>query len=60
MNVPGNITPGTIVYADTNYGIFVLCSDLKYLRINIFQLEGTVITGIKLAALGVKPNERLV
>lgn len=59
VQVPGVFSPGTIVYADTTYGIFVVCSDLKYLRINIFQLDGTIITGVKLAALGVKATEKL-
>ncbi|MEN2284065.1 formyltransferase family protein [Algoriphagus sp. SE2] len=59
VNVTGTFTPGTIVYADSNYGIFVLCSDNKYLRINILQLEGTIITGQKLAAFGIKAYEKM-
>lgn len=58
VNVTGIFSPGTIVYADATYGIFVLCSDYKYLRLNILQIEGTIITGTKLAALGVKPFEK--
>jgi hypothetical protein len=30
------------------------------LRINIFQLDGTIITGSKLAALGIRPNEQMI
>lgn len=59
VNVTGIFTPGTIVYADSNYGVFVLCSDYKYLRINILQLDGTIISGQKLAALGVRANEKM-
>jgi methionyl-tRNA formyltransferase len=47
------------VYADSANGMFVLCSDFKYLRVNILQLDGTIITGGKLAALGIGLNEKL-
>lgn len=58
-NVVGIFSPGTIVYSDTNHGIFVICGDYNYLRLNILQLDGTIITGQKLAALGVRVNEKL-
>jgi methionyl-tRNA formyltransferase len=60
VNVTGIFSPGTIVYADATYGVFVLCADFKYLRINIFQLDGTIITGSKLAALGIRPYEQMI
>jgi methionyl-tRNA formyltransferase len=59
VNVVGIFSPGTIVYADSANGMFVLCSDFKYLRVNILQLDGTIITGGKLAALGIGLNEKL-
>lgn len=58
VNVVGIFSPGTIVYSDPNYGVFVVCGDYNYLRLNILQLEGTIITGQKLAALGVRANEK--
>lgn len=58
VNITGIFAPGSIVYADPNYGIFVLCADMKYLRINILQLEGTIISGQKLAAMGVNSYEK--
>jgi len=60
VNVVGIFSPGTIVYADATYGVFVLCADYKYLRINIFQIDGTIITGSKLAALGIRPYEQML
>jgi len=58
VNITGIFAPGSVVYADPNYGIFVLCADMKYLRINILQLEGTIISGQKLAAMGVNSYEK--
>lgn len=59
VNITGIFSPGSIVYSDPNYGIFVLCADMKYLRINILQIEGTIISGQKLAAMGVNTYEKL-
>lgn len=59
VNITGIFNPGTIVYADPNYGIFVLCSDNKYLRINILQIEGAIISGQKLAAMGINVNDKM-
>ncbi|SFB46102.1 methionyl-tRNA formyltransferase [Algoriphagus aquimarinus] len=60
VNIEGVFSAGTIVYADATYGVFVLCADYKYLRINIFQMDGTIITGPKLAALGVRSYEQMI
>ncbi|MBN3582287.1 hypothetical protein JYB64_07790 [Algoriphagus aestuarii] len=60
VNVTGIFSPGSIVYADATYGVFVLCSDFKYLRINILQIEGTIISGTKMAALGIKAFEKFI
>ncbi len=58
VNIPGIFSPGSIVYADPNQGVFVICGDYNFLRINILQLESTIISGQKLAALGVKVYEK--
>ncbi|EAZ82672.1 methionyl-tRNA formyltransferase [Algoriphagus machipongonensis] len=58
VNEVGIFSPGTIVYSDPNYGVFVICGDYNCLRLNILQLEGTIITGQKIAALGVRVNEK--
>ncbi|MBL6449372.1 hypothetical protein JMN32_23880 [Fulvivirga sp. 29W222] len=52
------LSPGSIVHADGQNGIFVLCSDYRFLRINILRTPEAYITGHKLAALGVKSNEK--
>lgn len=57
-NINGIFAPGSVVYSDPQYGIFVICGDNKHLRINILQLEGTVLSGQKLAALGVRVYEK--
>ena len=52
------LTPGTVVHASAKEGLFVLCSDYRFLKINIIQTPEAVVTGNKLVALGVKPNEK--
>jgi methionyl-tRNA formyltransferase len=59
VDIPGIFGPGSIVYSDPNYGIFILCGDFQYLRINILQLDGTIVSGQKIAAMGVNPHEKL-
>ncbi|MFC3880795.1 methionyl-tRNA formyltransferase [Algoriphagus namhaensis] len=54
----GIFSAGGIVYSDSTYGIFVLCSDFKCLRVNLLKLEGAYISSQKFAALGVKAHER--
>jgi methionyl-tRNA formyltransferase len=58
LNSPGESAPGTIVYADINHGIFVACKNHQFLRINIFQSPEGIMTGFKLAALGIRAGER--
>jgi methionyl-tRNA formyltransferase len=60
INNPAPSAPGTIVYADGNYGIFVACSDNKFLRVNIIQSSEGILSGFKLASLGVTAGERFV
>lgn len=50
--------PGTIVHADQQYGLFVMCADKNILRINIIQLNEGVFTGSKLSAIGVKAGDK--
>jgi len=51
-------TPGSIVYADQQYGMFVLCKDYKFIRINIMQSREGTLTGTKLVALGIKVGDK--
>ncbi|WP_084153150.1 methionyl-tRNA formyltransferase [Pedobacter jeongneungensis] len=48
---------GTITYANDN-GLYVQCVDKKILRINILKLNEGFMTGFKLAAIGIKAEER--
>lgn len=50
--------PGTIIHADQQYGLFVLCADTNILRINIIRLTEGVFTGSKLSAIGVKAGDK--
>lgn len=50
--------PGTIIYADPEYGIFVMCADNNILRISIVQLTEGIFTGFKLSAIGVKSGDK--
>jgi methionyl-tRNA formyltransferase len=59
LDIDGIFTSGTIVYSDPNYGFFVICSDKNYLRLNILQLDGTIISGQKLSAMEIMVNEKL-
>ncbi|MFI5137548.1 MAG: methionyl-tRNA formyltransferase [Sphingobacteriales bacterium] len=58
INNPSPVDPGTIVHSDTGYGIFVACKDMQFLRINILQSTECLLSGFKLASLGVAPGER--
>lgn len=49
---------GTIVYTDVQHGLFVTCKDDRCLRINIIQTTEGIMTGNRMAALGVRPGER--
>ena len=52
------LSPGSIVYADGNQGLFVGCLNQRFLRINILSTPEAILTGMKLAALGIKPGEK--
>jgi len=58
VNNASLLGPGTIVHADAQNGIFVLCSDYRFLRINILSTTESILTGNKMAALGIKANEK--
>lgn len=58
VNNAALLGPGNIVYADAQNGIFVLCSDHKFLRINMVKTPEAYLTGNKLAALGVRQGEK--
>jgi methionyl-tRNA formyltransferase len=47
------IKGGTVIHADGS-GLFVQCADRKILRINILKLSEGVLSGFKLAALGIQ------
>lgn len=50
--------PGTIVYADQQYGIFVLCKDYKFLRITTISTRQGILSGHKMAAMGIKVGDQ--
>jgi methionyl-tRNA formyltransferase len=56
---PNPIAPGTIVHSDPNYGVFVACINGQYLRLNVVQSPEGILSGFKLANMGVAPGERL-
>jgi methionyl-tRNA formyltransferase len=49
---------GTIVHADINHGIFVICKDRKTIRLLVVQIPEGIISGGKLSALGVGVGAR--
>lgn len=55
-NVP-ETTAGTVLFADINQGIFVQCVH-GILRINILEMAEGIISGSRLAALGLRATER--
>lgn len=50
-------TPGTIVFADVSQGIFVQCIEGEFLRLNVIEMVEGVISGFRMAALGVRAGE---
>jgi len=50
--------PGTIVHADVNYGVFVACKDSQFLRVNVTQSGEGILSGFKLAGIGVAAGDR--
>jgi len=59
MNNPVEQLAGTIVYADVNYGTFVACKNMQYLRLTIIHSNEGILSGFKLAALGIQAGEML-
>lgn len=57
-NNPEGVPPGTIVHSDPNYGIFVACKNSQYLRLNILQSPEGILSGFKLAGMGINAGER--
>lgn len=55
---PQQFGAGTIVHSDTNYGVFVICSDKKFLRISVVQIPEGIISSSKLASMGIQTGER--
>ncbi len=49
---------GTVVYADQVYGLIVITSDRKFLRINILFTSEGYFSGGKMFAMGVKVGDR--
>ncbi len=54
INDVNGYKPGTIVYADGNYGLFVACKYDSFLRINVVRNNECILSGHKLVALGLK------
>ncbi|MDW7694085.1 hypothetical protein R9C00_04965 [Flammeovirgaceae bacterium SG7u.111] len=52
------LRPGSIVHASQIEGLFVLCSDYKFLKINIIRSQEAILSGNKLAALGIRQDEK--
>ncbi len=50
--------PGTVIHADTLYGLIVACKDQKFIRINVVSMSEGYLSGAKLFSLGVRPGER--
>ena len=57
-NSPDQIIPGSIVHSDSNYGIFVACKNSQFLRINVVQSSEGILSGFKLAGMGIRAGER--
>jgi methionyl-tRNA formyltransferase len=58
INNPVESPAGTIVYADVNYGIFVACKNGQFLRINIIHSSEGILSGFKMAGVGIRAGER--
>lgn len=58
VNNASLLGPGTIVHASAQEGIFVLCADYRFLRINVLETPECILTGGKLAALGIKAGDK--
>lgn len=58
QGAPKDTVPGTIVYADTLYGLIVACKNNQFLKINIASTREGYLSGGKLFNLGIKVGER--
>lgn len=56
----GNITPGTILYADAEHGLILYCKDGKAVRIDIAYTEEGYLPGYRLAMFGLVPGVPLI
>ena len=55
-----NASPGTIVIADQQTGLFVICKNEELLKIEIVMLEEGIITGAQLVQFGIKQGDRMI
>jgi methionyl-tRNA formyltransferase len=55
---PSAFAPGSIVHSDVNSGVLVACKNIEFLRINIVQTSEGILSGYKLAGLGIAAGER--
>lgn len=62
LNLPSGQTPpppGTVVHSSPQDGMFVICKNQTYIRLNIISTIDGLVSGNKLAALGTQPGIRL-
>ena len=57
QGVPENTVPGTIVFADSLYGLIVACKNKQFLKINIASTKEGFLSGGKLFNLGIKVGD---
>lgn len=58
INQPPVVSAGTIIHSDQMYGIIVMCSDFKCIRLSIIQMNEGFVSGTRLFYMGVKPGEK--
>jgi methionyl-tRNA formyltransferase len=52
--------PGTIVYADSIYGLIVACRGSRFLKINVVHTQEGYFSGSKLFSMGVQAGEKFI
>ncbi len=52
--------PGTIVYADSLYGLIVACRESRFLKINVVHTQEGYFSGGKLFSMGVQAGEKFI
>ncbi len=57
VNGANTSMPGTIVYSDTANGIYVVCKNNEYLKLNILQTAEGIFSGNKFASIGIQAGE---